>query len=244
MQVVGSAPGWEAPCHAPVPSEDVSLDVAPSGSLLPLPWSAQVPSQASPSPTGAHPPGAVPSLVLHAEDQLSPGAPGQGEPGGPGQTLGVTEGFYGDILLALAAEESRGRAGLWFPQPAQALGGPGCPVPQQTLHVCPCPAPGGGVSHRGGVTHTHRAWPPGERPRVLLWAYCWGGASEVRELLGLKLSCLLCPASIGHGGPHRLTPPAGQATPPRPQGSWSIRTRGALGSASNWGQLLAAGSGA
>lgn len=128
--------GWEASCHTPVPSEDVSLDVALSGSLLPLPWSAQVPSQASPSPTGAHPLGAVPSLVLHTEDQLSPGAPCQVEFGGPGQALGITECFYGDVLLAPAAEESRGQATPWFPQLVQALEGPGCLVLQQALHVC------------------------------------------------------------------------------------------------------------
>lgn len=39
----------------------------------------------------AHHLDAVPSLALHSENQLPAGAPGQGELGSLGQTLGVTE---------------------------------------------------------------------------------------------------------------------------------------------------------
>lgn len=115
--------------------------------------------------------------------------------------------------------------------------------PADTARVSPPCSRGRCLPPGRGDTHTQSLAPGREGPRFAL-GLLLGGTSEDRELLGLKLSCLLCPASIRHGGPHRLTPPAGQATPPRPQGSWSIRTRGAMGSASNWGQLLAAGSGA
>lgn len=52
-----------------------------------------IPSSQRLLPNWAHPLGAVPSLALHAEDQLSAGGPGQGKLGGPGQTLGITEFF-------------------------------------------------------------------------------------------------------------------------------------------------------
>lgn len=63
----------------------------------------RLPFHSDPSLSCAHPLDAVPSLALHAKDQLSAGPPGQGELGGPGQTLGVTELLCRDVLSALAA---------------------------------------------------------------------------------------------------------------------------------------------
>lgn len=54
------------------------------------------------------------------------------------------------------------------------------------------------------MTHTEPG-PSQEAPRFAL-GLLLGDTSEDRELFGLKLSCLLCQPSIGHGGPHPLTP--------------------------------------
>ena len=73
------------------------------GPTSPVSSRQRLPFPSSLSLSWAHPLDTVPGLVLHAEDQLSAGPPGQGELGGAGQTPGVTELLCRDVALAVAA---------------------------------------------------------------------------------------------------------------------------------------------
>lgn len=91
MQMAGLGGEDQSPCGL-FPLPPGFLDVVPGWlhvSRSP-PQSGGVASHPA-SLSQAHHLDAVPSLTLHSENQLPAGAPGQGELGGLGQTLGVTE---------------------------------------------------------------------------------------------------------------------------------------------------------